>query len=295
MTVRYKGRPIRNQLSAAGFTLIELVVTMAVSVIVISFAAVFVSAPVQGFVDQARRVKLTDSADSALQLVRRDIQRSLPNSLRVTSTGSIVALELLSTVDGARYRRESPGTADQILDLAAADASFNTIGTFTRVSKPFSSTSHYLSVYNVGVPGASAWELVNVMTPPGTLIEIAEDVAGEDRVSMSPPFRFAYGSPAQRVYLVEGPVSYLCNQLTGSLTRYSGYSIASDQSDRDSTAELLAAGADAAIVAGNVENCSFTYAPGTTERAGLVTIEIDVGEQGEVVSLLSQVHVVNVP
>lgn len=285
----------KPQRTAAGFTLIELVVTMTVSVIVISFAAVFISTPVQGFTDQARRVRLVDSADSALQRMKRDIQRSLPNSFRATASGDTAALELLSTVDGARYRREAPGTPDQLLDFAVADGAFNAIGPFTRVTKPFSSNSHYLSIYNVGVPGASAWELANVITPAGTQIDITVDSAGEDRVALSPAFRFAYGSPSQRVFLVDGPVSYLCNRLTGSLTRYSGYSIASNHADRDSAAELIGAGATAALVASNIDDCSFSYAPGTSERAGMVTLAIDVGEAGETVSLLSQVHVVNVP
>ena len=49
---------------------------------------------------------------------------------------------------------------------------FNVIGPFTQVAKPFSSTSSYLSIYNVGVPGADAYELANVITPPGTQINM---------------------------------------------------------------------------------------------------------------------------
>ncbi len=79
----------------------------------------------------------------------------------------VAALEMLSTVDGARYRAQPPGTAAQILDFAAADGSLNVLGPFTQVTKPFSSTSHYLAVYNVGVPGADAYELANVITPAG--------------------------------------------------------------------------------------------------------------------------------
>ena len=41
--------------------------------------------------------------------------------------------------------------------------------------------------------------------------------------------------------------------------------------------------------------CTFTYAPGTAERAGLVTLQFTVSAQGESISLLSQVHVDNVP
>jgi MSHA biogenesis protein MshO len=207
-----------------------------------------------------------------------------------------VAHELLGTVDGSRYRAQPPGGAAEILDFAGADQSFDVTGAFTRVTKPFSSSGAYLSIYNVGVTGADAYELANVITPPGTQIGIAAGAApGVDRVTLSPPFRFAYGSPTQRVFLVDGPVTYLCDPLSGTLTRYHGYSITASQSARDSHADLVGAGATASLMANQLSACAFTYSPGTAERAGLVTLEITVSSQGETVSLLSQVHVDNVP
>ncbi len=279
-----------------GFTLIELVVTMTISVIVVAFAAVFISTPVQGFVDQSRRVRLVDAAGAALGRMGRDVRRALPNSVRVRAAGSVTALEVLGTVDGSRYRLEAPGGAPRQLDFSAADASFNAIGAFTRIAKPFSSTTHHLSIYNVGLPGADAYEMANVITPAGTQIDIAADTfAGEDRITLSPPFRFAYGSPRQRLFLVDGPVSYLCDSLTGTLRRYSGYGIAASHADRDSHAELVGAGATADLVVDQVGGCSFLYAAGTAERSGLLTLELSLTDQAETVSLLSQPHVDNVP
>jgi len=279
-----------------GFTLVELVVTMTVSVVVVAFVALFIAAPVEGFTDQTRRAELVDAADTALRRMGRDVRRALPNSIRTTTSGGVAALELLASVDGARYRGAPPGVADQILDFAAADASFNVIGPFTQVGKPWSSTSHYLSVYNVGVAGADAYELGNVITPPGTSIGIASDATpGEDRVTLAPAFRFAYESPTQRIYLVEGPVSYLCDPASGTLRRFSGYAIASSHAARDSASELLAAGASDALMADRVTGCTFTYAPGTAERAGMISMEVRVGDEGETIALLAQVHVDNVP
>ena len=122
-----------------GFTLIELVITLVISTIVVSFVSLFITGPVRGFADQARRVRLVDAADAALERIGRDVRRALPNSVRVTSSAGVAALEVLSTVDGARYRAQPPGTADQILDFAAADGSLNVLGPFTQVAKPFNS------------------------------------------------------------------------------------------------------------------------------------------------------------
>lgn len=276
--------------------MIELVVTMTVSAVVVSFMAMFISGPVGGFTDQSRRARLVDSADAALRRMSRDVRRALPNTIRARASGGVVALEMLSTVDGGRYRAQPPGTADQVLDFAAADNAFNVIAAFTQISKPFSSTSHYLAIYNVGVPGADAYELANVITPAGTQIDIAVDGAtAEDRVTLTPAFRFAYGSPTQRVFLVDGPVSYLCDPAGGTLTRYAGYAIAQDHATRDSAAELLAAGASASLMADRIASCVFSYAPGTAERAGLLSLELRVATLGESIDLLSQVHVDNMP
>ncbi len=135
-----------------------------------------------------------------------------------------------------------------------------------------------------------------MITPPGTQIDIVADaIPGEDNVRLSPAFKFAFASPGQRVFLVDGPVSYLCDGAAGTLVRYSDYAITSDQADRDSAAELLAAGADATLIADRISSCSMDYAPGTAQRAGLVSIALEVTEAGETVSLLHQVHVDNVP
>jgi len=287
---------MRGPTPERGFTLIELVVTLVITAVVVSFMAMFISAPIQGFTDQARRSRLVDAADTSLRRMGRDVRRALPNSVRTTTNAGVVALEMLSTVDGGRYRRDAPGSAAQILDFSAADGSFDAVAPFTQVPKPFSSTGHYLAIYNVGVPGADAYELANVITPPGTTITIDVDGAtGEDRVTMSPAFRFAYGSPTQRVFLVDGPITYLCDPIAGTLMRYSGYSIATNQSARDSHGELVAAGAAATLMANDIASCAFTYTAGTAERAGLVSLQIAVQSQGETISLLSQVHVDNVP
>jgi len=286
-----------NRTGSSGFTLVELVITIALSTIVVGFMAIFISGPVESYTDQSRRAALVDLAENSLRRIARDIHRALPNSVRLNLSGGVIALELLTTVDGARYRdRPPPGDPSKRLQFSAPDDAFNSVGRFPNITRPFSSNNHYLSIYNVGVPGANAYELSNVITPPGTQIDIDADATpGEDNVRLSPAFKFSFASPGQRMFLVDGPATYLCDSAAGTLMRYSGYTIASNQADRNSDAELLAAGADATLVANRVSSCSMTYAPGTSQRAGLVSIALAVTDTGETVSLLHQVHVDNVP
>jgi MSHA biogenesis protein MshO len=222
----------------------------------------------------------------------------LPNSIRTLRNGSVVVIEMLAAVDGVRYR-DSGATADptQELDFTSPDNSFATLSQFDGITRPFTTTTSYLSIYNVGVPGADAYQLTNVITPAGTTITINSSAAqpNEDVVTLSPSFKFAYGSPAHRVYLVSGPVTYLCDESANTIRRYSGYAIDGNQANRDSAAELNAAGATSSLIANRVTACQFDFAAGTAQRAGLVTLRVTMASSGESIWLLHQVHVENAP
>ena len=138
-----------------GVTLIELVVTIAVGSAVVAFMALFIVGPMNAYSAQARRAELVDDADSALRFIERDGRQAWPASVRVASSGTIVALEMLATVDGARYRDSGPlSDPTRELDFTAADGAFATTVPFTQLSLPYTSAANYLSIYNVGVPGA---------------------------------------------------------------------------------------------------------------------------------------------
>lgn len=277
-----------------GYTLIELVVTITIAAIVVSMMAMFVVGPVRAYADQRRRAELVDGADAALRMIARDLRGALPNSVRVASDSGRVALEFVATVDGARYRDGALGDPTLDLDLAQPDAEFATASPFTRVALPFDSTAHYLAIYNVGVPGADAYEVANVISPVGTRIRIdATATPGSHRVRLSPAVQYAWGSPGKRVYLASGPVTYLCDPATGRLDRYSGYPLATGQ--KTTSAAFTTAGATSGRVVGDLAGCSVSYAPGTPERAGLVTLALRLQRDGERVELLHQVHLPNAP
>jgi MSHA biogenesis protein MshO len=278
-----------------GFTMIELVVTIALSSVVVSFMAMFMVTPMNAYTSGTRRADLVDAADSALRFMARDVRKAVPNTVRVGGGGSITALELIASVDGARYRDGGPLTdPTRELDLSTADGAFATTVPFGYITLPFTSTSHYLVIYNVGVPGADAYTMANVITPAGTQINVATgSSANENLVTLNPAFRFAWGSPGKRFYLASGPVSYLCDTTTGTLTRYSGYSISATQPV--SAATLTAAGAAAARVASDIAGCQFTYTAGTAARSGLTTMALQLSRSGERVQLLHQVQLVNSP
>jgi MSHA biogenesis protein MshO len=278
-----------------GFTLIELVITIAVGSVVVAFMALFLVTPIDAYTAQTRRAQLVDAADSALRFMSRDLRSALPNSVRVSTSGTVTALELLATADGARYQDGGPLANPALaLNFSAPAGAFATTVPFTQLTLPWSSSAYYLSIYNVGVPGANAYQMANVITPAGTTIGIAAGAtSNQNLVTLNPAFQFTYGSPEKRVYLVSGPVSYLCDTAAGTLTRYAGYPIASAQPT--SGAALTSAGAASALIAANVGGCAFTYSAGTAQRNALATLTLAITQSGEAVQLLNEVQVVNAP
>jgi len=269
-----------------GFTLVELVITLVVGSIVVAFMALFIIVPLRSYSAQTRRAQLVDDTDSALRFMGRDIRGSLPNSVRIDTSNKV--LELLATVDSARYTDGAPAT--NALDFTTADTAFATTVPFTQLTLPWSSTTSFLVIYNVGIPGANAYQGTNVITPAGTITVTAGASANQDLVTF-PAFQFAYDAPGKTVYIVSGPVTYLCDTSAGTLTRYSGYTISYSQPV--TAASLTAAGATAALVAGDVGSCVFTYAVGTAQRDALVTMTLQLTNSGESVQLLYQAQPMN--
>jgi MSHA biogenesis protein MshO len=281
-----------------GFTLIEVVVVIAITALVAGLIGSFITRPILAYNDVSVRAELVSAAGSALERIAREVRAALPNSVRVAAGGG--ALELLHAADGARYRAAGGGAhaaASDVIDLAG-DASFNVLGRLRDLAFSHGTplaAGHRLAIY---ATGSSVWSDAasganpGVITPGGTSITVLDD-GDEDQLSLSAPFRFALASPQQRVYVVDGPLTYLCDLSAGTLERISGYGVSAAQPVNASAAPL-SAGARALLV-DRVSACRFSYAPGTPQRAGLVTIELTLSRSGEQVRLLEQVHVLNVP
>lgn len=282
-----------------GFTLIEMVIVIIISGILLSIVSVFIARPIQGFIDLSRRASLVYSAENALRRMQRDIRRALPNSVRVTNN----ALELISTVEGARYRVDLPGNQNARLRFNNTDTDFDILGNFSAATLA-NPDIHYVAIYNIGAVDAGGLALAgsnaygdidavtgtNVITPTGRTITLT-DTGDEDHVNIDGGgWQFTYESPNQRMYLIDTAVSYVC--AGGQLTRHTNYDFTNKPSQ-----VVPPAGATVALMADNVSNCLFTYTAGTNQRAGLLTLDLTILDPatGERIRLLQQVHTDNSP
>ena len=274
-------------LVAVGFTLIEMIVVIAITAIIAGVVAVFIKLPVQGYVDSARRAEMTDIADAALRRMGRDLSLALPNSVRITDSGA--TLEFLLTRTGGRYRAAPDATgAGDILDFSTSDKSFDQFGPFATGTGQTIVAGDKLVVYNLGIPGADAYAGDNITPISGTA---AGSLLNENKINFSSK-QFPLESPGARFQVVEGPVTYACDTTTGKLTRYWGYPIAATQPN---AASLAGSGASNALAATNVSGCVFDYTPGVTARSGVVALTLKITESGESAQLYHEVHVTNVP
>lgn len=301
---------------AAGFTLVELVIVIAITGVIAAVLGVFLLRPVQGYNAQVRRAELVDLAESALRRMQRDIRAALPNSVRVrTPSGNVgdascptnnnvCVIEILHTVDGARYRANPPG--DQLL-FDGSDKEFDVVGGLLNVTAIVPANNWVVinnqttvgsdfNAYNCPAAGATH----NCARMDATNTNLAATPPHIALAAAFTPTTPSLASERQRFFVVDTPVTYLCDTTAGTLDRYQGYTINADQTTRDQAAELTGAGGAAARTADLVSSCRFTYTPGATQRTGLVTLDLtitdpNVNGQSESVRLLHQVHVYNTP
>jgi MSHA biogenesis protein MshO len=282
----------RRASGQSGFTLVELVVAITIGAIVMVFVSMFMAAPLEAYQAQSRRAALVAAPADAWPRMEADLRTALPNSVRWRRNGAFVALELLPVVDVARY-------------MTPAGGSFTVAGTtngaFRGIALPFDSIvagqPYYLSVNNVDT--ASAYSLTGSMSAAGARIQIAAAaLPGEASVTVTPAPVFAGDSPRRRVYLVSGPVTYLCDETPGqgTLRRYTGYTLAAAHTSRDSPAELNAAGAASMLVARGLTTCDFAVSPDSATTSQTVAARLtSTATNGDRVTLLHSSRAEYVP
>lgn len=274
--------PCQSQLNKrlnVGFTLIEVIVVMTIVGVLAVGISLLIRNPAQSFIDSQNNADLTDRADTALRRIARDIAGALPNSVRVTNTGTDQFIEFVPVVAAGRYRAATGiSVLDDPLDFTLAADTFDVLGPSVSVS-----AGDKLVIYNLGIAGASAYEGSNIRTlvaPFGNVNKLG--FAGG---------QFPQASPTSRFQVVNNAVTYACDMSNGLLLRYS-YAI---QSTQPNTIGALNALATPSRVASNMSRCDVAYGNGALLRNGLLTLHLSFNQSVALVSLVNQVAVVNSP
>ncbi|QOY96395.1 prepilin-type N-terminal cleavage/methylation domain-containing protein [Massilia sp. UMI-21] len=292
---------------AGGFTLVEAILVIVIIGIIGAIVAVFIRAPVQGYVDSAERAAASDEADLALRRIARDLRLALPNSVRVSGDGS--AIEFLLTSTGGRYlavEDDVPGLPPLDFD-DPGQRQFAVIG---GTMQPIQ-VGNYIVVYNLGegIPPSDAYRYrggidaangfdiniarvsgVDLGNPDIPLVTLEDNPFARQSVPMP--------SPGRRFQVVTTPVTYRCAPMADgglALVRHWDYPIAALQSAPPQ------GGARQASIATRVDACGgiFQYGSDASRRSGLIVLNLPLrvrsGGVNSVLRLVHQVHVDNTP
>ncbi|MGK0258402.1 MAG: MSHA biogenesis protein MshO [Candidatus Azotimanducaceae bacterium] len=260
-----------------GTTLLELVMVISIIGVIGAVASIFIKGPIDGYVEGARRAALTDAVDTTVRRMARDIRKALPNSTRIRNAQ---CLEFIPTKTGGRYRAGvDVASGGDILNFIAADTSFNMLGRNSdRPADQQIKVNDVIAVYNLGVPGADAYEKDNT----SLVLGVAD---GEETTISIAAKLFPLASGGKRFHVIpanEHVVAYVCDN-AGKLRR----------TVRDFTDSTCPA--TGPILASNVASCSFTHDVSDLQRNAPVQLSVSFTDSGETVSPYYEVYVNNWP
>lgn len=302
-----------------GVTLVELIATLVITAILASVVASFITYPIEGLVALSRRAALVDAAESSLRRMARDIRLALPNSVRVTNTATGFALEMLPIVDGGKYTTQGMGNRKVNLH-GNADDNFDNLGCFQHIS-PGTYSNYRLVINNLGTTdtcpsecndayrsstaiSSGAGQPTQVITPltvDGLTFTItitnygascSATTGGEQHIQFSANNKFNDTSPRNRFFIVEKPVTYLCDKNAGTLTRYADYPIQSNQPTTASTLNGLS-GVTSSLMSDNVSACTISTTSSDVRNRSLVTLSLTLTRDGESIRLIHQAQLDN--
>ncbi len=287
--------------SSKGFTLVEMVIVMVITGIIGGMVAMFLRAPVQQYMDVARRAELTDIADTAFHRLLRDIRTAVPNSVRLPVATGSTYIEFLPTKSGGRYRANDAGgilcgagnPKGDALSFIAADSCFQIIGPAINFA-----AGDWIVVGSTQSDGSFPYD----NTATGVLRSYTGAAGAQAIVQMTPTqFPASAELPSQRFQVVDGAqeaVMYAC--VGTQLIRYWGYGFLAGTLPPvppitvAQAVQGVAATLGSAVLADNISGCSFVYDI-VNQRNGLVAITLQISKDGETVSLYEEIHVNNVP
>jgi MSHA biogenesis protein MshO len=247
-----------------GFTLIELVVAVAISSVVVVFVAMFIGAPIGAYETHTRRAALVADTSGAWPRMEKDLRSALPNSLRARRNGSYVVIEMLPVLETARYVPPVSGT------LIATGISLTT------------AMPAYLSVN----PGTDVYALTASTVPVTSWAVGPTATTGEFQVTVAPAPAPAADSPKGRVFLVGRPITYLCDEGQGTLRRYANYTAASLQTAHDTPGELTGPGISNDLVTQGLTNCDFQVPAVAANQLQTASVHLTTTRNGDSVNLL---------
>jgi MSHA biogenesis protein MshO len=280
-----------------GFTLVELIVVIAITGIIAASVTLFLVPAMRSYFDAKRRADLSNMADTALRRMSFDIRRAVPNSIVPLKNGT--CFSLVPTAWGGRYRMAAD-TANDVFPSSACTAA--------TCSAPLAVGSTMFDVLAISPPSPasapSVGDFVVIDNQNGNDVYAGTNRAaitayatpaatrGLARITMGgAPLPAGYeGGRFMVVASAEQVVYYSCSG--GTL-----YRRVLDFSTVAGAAADSFCGSGAPVATASAVACTFVFDSGVTatQQNGLVWMNLSLRQDDETVSLAHSTNVPNVP
>ena len=251
---------------------------------------------IEGYLDMSRRAELVGSAGSALRRMQRDVRSAVPNS--VQTLNEYEGISILHAIDGGRYRTSCPKnssgcTEDDILQLTSTtQESFATIG-FT-FSDDLSDET--IIIYNLGKFGGAKYNAYNNKGQKNNTFPIKnyKPKEGFKKTNLftidSQNFPSLLKHVESRFQIMDSQVFYVKDEYALKRCEIEAGIIDPDDFNLSNLSED-----QCNLVTRHVKNADFIYEHGNNTSSALLTLKLTLEDEGESISLLHEVHVLNTP
>lgn len=314
---------------SAGFTIIEIVVTIVVaSIIGIGFVS-YISDSADSLSVSASRSKMASTGRTAIDRMALELHNALPRSIRVIPTGEPgdllnsdgdQCIEFIPVLAATNYVNPSfSGGGAQTFDVIQFDPSLEgTSGNFAAIF-PTNNTAILYDGDNFEAPGNdySDWPNFPQRRPIQEINQINDSTpasANLSEIDLVKSHRFRRRSPTKRFFVVDQPVSFCV--VDDKLYRYTDYGFFANQVQEEESGTCVVSATDpdrclpdyAAISASppriktlitdSIENdgrVAFTIGTQSLTRNSLVKIELNFASNGDSLVLNHEVLTRSVP
>ncbi len=280
--------------SYKGFTLVELVIViLLIGIVSITLGNLYTQS-ILSFLNLNNSVNLVDDADLIQRQFFQDIRNALPNSVRITTSGTKTFLEFIPIKTSGKYKSIANSTSglnpcssndlneidNDILSFNKSDTCFKSVGHL--IDNNLVTNQDFLVVYNVGngESNADAYSTGN-----RTNITSVNDLTAETKINFG-SILFPYDSMGNIFYIVTQPVTYECDTASKTLRKYTNYGFNPTQSTSYTSGYLIS---------NHISSCNWTYNNLINLQKGLVVFKLGMTMDSASIMLVNSVNIGNTP
>ena len=283
----------------SGFTLVEIIIVIAIMGIIGGLSTMIIGRSLDSYAALERRTNLQTSIRLAVERISRELRQALPHSVCVNNGGACTAsgnrFYFIPVRDSGRYQ-DRPGTytapppiqRDRLPVTPQSHDRFDVLST-NSANRLNAVGGNWAVVYNTN--NTDIYAGINDVRKEINAV-VQKDIQNDaDATNDIDQIQFLGGnqsftnhSPTRRFHIIDNDVV--------TLFYLNGTDLFRDTTD---FATPNTQTATPRLLMSNVQACTFTYTPGSPQRAGLLRIDITVAQQGETIQVIHDAHVYNTP